>query len=191
MRQAPLFTDPALPEGLAYRDGVLSEREERELVRRLETLDFEPFQFHGYLGRRRVVAFGWRYDYAGHALRASPPIPDFLLPLRATVARLAELPEAGLQQVLVNEYASGAGIGWHRDRPMFEDIAAVSLLSACRLRFRRAEGRGWQRASLAVQPRSAYMLRGPARHVWQHSVPPVDSLRYSVTFRNFRPDAQP
>ena len=191
MRQAALFTDPALPEGLRYREELLTALQERELVQQIEVLGFEPFQFHGYLGKRRVVAFGWRYDYSGGALRAAPPIPDFLLALRATVARFAQLPETGLQQVLINEYASGAGVGWHRDRPMFEDVVAVSLLSACILRFRRAEGRGWQRASVAVQPRSAYMLRGPARHLWQHSVPPVDSLRYSVTFRNFRPDAQP
>jgi hypothetical protein len=32
----------------------------------------------------------------------------------------------------------------------------------------------------------AYLLRGSARWDWQHSIPPVDTLRYSITFRNLR-----
>ena len=85
----------------------------------------------------------------------------------------------------MTEYAPGAGIGWHRDKPMFEDVVAISLLAPCTLRFRRARAKGWERMSVAVAPRSADLLRGPARHVWEHSVPPLEALRYSITFRNF------
>ena len=91
----------------------------------------------------------------------------------------------GLQQILINEYALGAGIGWHRDKAMFEDVIAVSLASPSTLRLRRKDGADWERASQILRPRSAYLLRGPSRREWEHSVPPVSQLRYSVTFRNF------
>ena len=135
-----------------------------------------------------MVSFGWHYDYGEARLHESDAVPDFLLPLRDAAAAFAGVAAASLQQVLVTEYAPGAGIGWHRDRPMFEDIVAFSFLSPCILRFRRKHAAGWERASQAVRARSAYLLRGAARRHWQHSVPPVDRLRYSVTFRNFTPE---
>jgi alkylated DNA repair dioxygenase AlkB len=184
--QSELFAPaPCLPAGFAYRDDVISSDEERALLKRFEDLPFKPFEFHGYLGKRRVVSFGWRYDYSGRTLRDSNPIPPFLLPLRERAAAFAGVSPDGLQQILINEYAPGAGIGWHRDKPMFEDVVAISLLSPCVLRLRRRQGAGWERASQEIRPRSAYLLRGPSRREWEHSVPVVDQLRYSVTFRNF------
>jgi alkylated DNA repair dioxygenase AlkB len=183
MRQPELFA--TLPEGFAYREDLLSPADEAGLVRQIEALPFKPFEFHGHLGKRRVVSFGWRYDYSGRALRESTAPPGFLLPLREKAAAFAGVDADGLRQTLVTEYAPGAGIGWHRDKPMFEDVIAISLLAPCALRFRRARVKGWERASVAVAPRSAYLLRGPARRVWEHSVPPLQALRYSITFRNF------
>ena len=113
----------------------------------LEALPFKPFEFHGYLGKRRIVSFGWRYDYAGRALRASEPIPDFLEPLRQRAAAVAGLDVQHLQQALVTEYDTGVTIGWHRDKPMFEDVVALSFLSTCRLRLRRKHGARWERWS--------------------------------------------
>jgi alkylated DNA repair dioxygenase AlkB len=176
---------PALPAGFAYRDDLITPAEEQSLVERFAELPFAPFEFHGFLGKRRIVSFGWRYDYAGRALRRSDDIPDFLRRLRQKAAAFAGLDAAAMQHALVTEYAPGAGIGWHRDKPMFEDVVGVSFLATGVLRFRRAAGDGWQRQSQIVQPRSAYLLRGPARREWEHSLPPVDALRYSVTFRSF------
>jgi alkylated DNA repair dioxygenase AlkB len=177
----------AMPDGFRHGEELLSPEEEQAYAAAFAELPFQSFEFHGYLGKRRIVSFGFRYDYSGRALRESAGIPALLLPLREKAAAFAGVPEAGLQQALVTEYAPGAGIGWHRDKPMFEDVIAISFLSPCTLRFRKRDGAGWQRASLAVQPRSAYLLRGAARREWEHSVPPVDALRYSVTFRNFVP----
>jgi alkylated DNA repair dioxygenase AlkB len=176
---------PALPAGFAYRDDLITPAEEQSLVERFAELPFAPFEFHGFLGKRRIASFGWRYDYAGRALRRSDDIPDFLRRLRQKAAAFAGLDAAAMQHALVTEYAPGAGIGWHRDKPMFEDVVGVSFLATGVLRFRRAAGDGWQRQSQIVQPRSAYLLRGPARREWEHSLPPVDALRYSVTFRSF------
>jgi alkylated DNA repair dioxygenase AlkB len=180
-----------LPEGFAYAADLLSPDVEADLVKEIEGLPFKPFEFHGFLGNRRIVSFGWRYDYAGRALRRSEALPDFLMPLRQVAADFAGIPADRFQQVLITEYAPGAGIGWHRDKPMFEDVVAFSLLSPCTLRFRRKSGAAWDRRSQIAAPRSAYLLRGPARFEWEHSIPAVAALRYSITFRNFLAAAQP
>ena len=184
--QSNLFVvEPAVPEGFVYRDDVITAEEEQALIERFKELSFKPFEFHGFLGNRRVVSFGWRYDFSSAVLQPSNPIPHFLLSLREQAAIFANVPSSTLQQVLINEYAPGAGIGWHRDKAMFEDIIAISLGGSCTLRLRREQGGGWERAAKTVHPCSAYLLRGPVRREWEHSVPPVDRLRYSVTFRNF------
>ena len=175
-----------MPEGFVYRDEVISAEEERHFAERFSQLPFAPFEFHGFQGRRRVVSFGWRYDYAGRQIRPSAELPEFLLPLRERAAEVAGLAAGSLQQVLVTEYAPGAPIGWHRDKPEFQDVVAISFLAPCLLRFRRRLGDGWERRSLEVMPRSAYVLRGAARAAWEHSIPPLSALRYSVTFRSLR-----
>lgn len=173
------------PIGFSCRTDAFSSAEEHAWTRQLEALPFKPFEFRGYLGKRRIVSFGWRYDYAGRALRASVPMPVFLEPLRRRAAEIAGLDLQRLQQALVTKYDAGVTIGWHRDKPMFEDVVALSLLSACRLRLRRKQGARWERWSAEIAPRSVYRLSGPARHEWEHSIPPVEALRYSVTFRSF------
>ena len=183
-RQTDLFAEaPAGPEGLIYRPDLVSEAEETQLAVRIATLELKPFEFRGYQGLRRVKAFGWRYDYGARAVQAAVAIPDFLQPLRRRAAEMAGLDPDQLNQALVTEYAPGAGIGWHRDRPQFAEVVGISLLSPCVLRFRRPRGDGWERAALPVEPRSAYVLRGPARQEWEHSITPMERLRYSVTFR--------
>jgi alkylated DNA repair dioxygenase AlkB len=177
---------PKLPEGMTYAEDVILPAEERALVARLAELPLKEFEFQGYLGKRRVVSFGWHYDFNKARLNRTEDIPDFLLPLREAAAAFAGLQPADLQHALVTEYTPGAGIGWHRDRPNFADVVGVSLLATCSFRLRRKTGSTWQRASLAAAPRSAYLLRGPSRTEWEHSIPPVDTLRYSVTFRTLR-----
>lgn len=181
--QADLFA-PALPPGFAYREGFLTLEEERALVKRLADLPFSPFEFHGFIGKRRVISFGWRYDFNKASFRPTEPIPDFLLPVRDRAAAFAGLAPEGLPHLLLTEYAPGAAIGWHKDRSVFAEVVGVSLLSPCTFRFRRSSGSGWERLSLTAAPRSAYLLRGPSRTEWEHSIPPVDALRYSLTFRS-------
>jgi alkylated DNA repair dioxygenase AlkB len=184
MVEVDLFnTCVGLPEGLRYRAELLSPNEETELVQGFAGLPFREFEFQGFLGKRRVVSFGWRYDFNGGGLQKTEPIPAFLLPVREQVAALAELPAKSLAQVLVTEYRPGAAIGWHKDRSAFGDVVGVSLLSAAAFRMRCKSGRGWRRAVLKLEPRSAYLLRGSARTEWEHSIPAVEHLRYSITFR--------
>ncbi len=172
-----------LPEGLLYGSGLIDEAEESGLIEKLAPLPFRPFEFHGFVGRRRVVSFGWRYVFDGSGLEQAEPIPDFLHPLRDRAAAFAEVDPAALEHVLLNEYEAGAPIGWHRDRSAFGDVVGISLLSPARLRFRRRIGTRWERAAIMLEPRSAYLLTGPARTEWEHSIPPAEQLRYSITFR--------
>jgi alkylated DNA repair dioxygenase AlkB len=177
---------PSLPEGLEYRAELVSPDEEAELLKRFRELDFREYEFHGYIGKRRVVSFGLHYDTNESTVRNTEDIPGFLLTLRRKAADFAGLAPSELQQALVTEYTPGAAIGWHRDRPAYRDVIGVSFSSSCRFRFRRKRGSSWERAFLIVEPRSVYLLRGPARTEWQHSIPPAERLRYSVTFRSMR-----
>jgi alkylated DNA repair dioxygenase AlkB len=177
---------PLLPEGLEYRAELVSADEEAGLLGHFRELDFREYEFHGYLGKRRVVSFGLHYDTNENTVRRTEDIPGFLLTLRQMAADFARLAPSELQQALVTEYTPGAAIGWHRDRPVYRDVIGVSFGSSCRFRLRRKKGSGWERASLIVEPRSVYLLRGPARTEWQHSIPAAECLRYSVTFRSLR-----
>lgn len=177
---------PDLPEGMRLHAEILSVEEEAALLERFGTLPFEPFQFRGYEGRRRVVSFGWRYDFSQGRLGAAEPLPDFLLPLRDRAAAFLGVGAGRLEHALVTEYEAGAAIGWHKDRPEFGEVVGVSLGSPCLFRLRRRAGAGWERRSFSAQPRDAYTLQGPARSEWEHSIPAVGALRYSVTFRVLR-----
>jgi len=188
MKAAQLsFLDAApTPEGLAYRAGFLSAGEERALAERIALLPFRPFEFQGFLGKRETVSFGWSYRFDGSGLAPAEPIPDWLLPVRARAAAVAGLAPDALEHALLIRYGPGAALGWHRDRPVFDDVIGISLLSPAPLRFRRKQSDKWQRFTLTAEPRSLYLLRGPSRTEWEHSIPPVETLRCSITFRSMK-----
>jgi alkylated DNA repair dioxygenase AlkB len=190
--QLSLFEhEPELPEGFRYHPDLLDGKEEHTLIGKIERLPFKAFAFHGFTGKRRVVSFGWQYDFNHAKLREVTPIPAFFLPVREKAADLAGLAQQDLEHLLVTEYGPGAAIGWHKDRNIFADVIGISLLSPCTFRFRKKAGKSWQRASVVLAPRSAYLLRGLARHEWEHSIPGVDHRRYSLTFRNFCTEQSP
>ena len=171
------------PPGFRYHENFVSEEEETALAASLGQLDLRPFEFHGYLGNRRVASFGLKYDYSRRSVEPAGAMPAFLNELLLRVAEFAGSEAGAFQQVGVNEYRPGAAIGWHKDKPQFGIVVGVSLLAPAMMRFRRAEGSRWERISHELMPRSAYILSGAARAEWEHSIPPVSDLRYSITFR--------
>ena len=187
MAQLSFFDAAGLPEGLAYRPDFLSAAEEDALAGQIAALPFRPFEFQGFLGKRETVSFGWSYRFDGSGLAQAEPIPDWLLPIRARAAAFAGLAPDALEQALLIRYGEGAGLGWHRDRPVFDDVVGISLLAPAPLRFRRKAGSEMgalhaERWSRARSTRS----RGPARTEWEHSIPPVAALRYAITFRSMK-----
>lgn len=175
------------PEGFRYAPELMTPEDEVDLLARIKELPFREFEFHGYKGKRRTVSFGWQYDFSARELRQADDMPECLRELRLTAAQFAGVEPGDLQHVLVTEYGPGAGIGWHRDKAVFGIVVGISLLSPCIFRLRKPTGpRRWDRVSLIVEPRSGYILSGPVRDEWEHSIPSVNALRYSVTFRNIR-----
>ena len=186
--QADLFEEQSLsfPDGFHYAPNVVPADMQADLVRLIGQMPLKQFDFHGYEGKRRVASYGWKFDFETQRLFHADPIPDNLLPVRDVAARFADMQSDELQQVLVTEYAPGAPIGWHRDKAAFGRVVGLSLLSICTFRLRRRSGSKWERFSTSADPGSAYLLSGAARHEWEHSIPPVERLRYSVTFRELR-----
>lgn len=178
-----LLFDAPLIAGLDYREHFITAAEEAALLERLGSLDLAPFRFHGWLGNRKTHSFGWRYDFDDASFSPTEPLPEWLLPLRDRVAAFSGMSPSDFVHVLVARYDPGAGIGWHRDRPVFDRVAGVSLGTPARLRFRRRTAAGFDRTALDVAPRSAYLLSGEARHEWEHSIAPGHALRCSITFR--------
>jgi alkylated DNA repair dioxygenase AlkB len=185
-----------LPDGLLYRPDFVSPEEERALVAEIEKLEFSQVEMRGAIARRRTVHYGWSYGYYARRSEPGPPLPAFLLPLRARAAEWASIDEAAFVEALITEYPAAATIGWHRDAPMFGDvIAGISLLSSSRMKLRPyvspkdvKPGSPPRKTTheIDLAPRSAYLITGSARHDFEHSIPAVDSLRYSITFRTLR-----
>src|SRR5919112_3966220 len=174
------------PTGFRYIPSLLSEDQERELLQRVEGLQFDEVRMHGQVARRVVRHFGFQYAFESAAITPGPPIPDWLTEVRDHAAQLLDVSPAALAEVLVTYYPPGATIGWHRDAPVFGDVVGLSLGSACLLRFQRGQGEQRRVFEQFLEPRSAYVLAGPSRSAWQHSIPAVTEERYSITFRTLR-----
>lgn len=187
-----LLFEADLPPGFSHRDEFLTVDEEAHLVAAIGTVEFSAFEMRGVAARRRVAFFGSAYGAAD----VTPLMPDFLLPVRERLAGWAGVGAATFAMALINEYPPGAPIGWHRDAPQYEMVAGVSLLSACRMKLRpylrpaargaRPLGRRSATHEICLQPRSAYLMTGDARNSYEHHIPAVNALRYSITFRTLR-----
>jgi alkylated DNA repair dioxygenase AlkB len=190
-----LFT-PVLPDGFEYRDDFIAQAEERSVLGVIEPLPFAQVVMRGVVAKRRTAHFGWTDGYYSPRTEPGPPLPSFLVPVRARFAEWAGIDAERFVEALVTEYPSGASIGWHRDAPMFGDVVAgLSLGAACRMKFRPyvsppaihdADGPRRTTHEIELAPRSGYVMAGAARRQFEHSIPAVVALRYSITFRTLR-----
>jgi len=183
-QQFSLFPPEAIgPPGLRYYPEIITPSMEFHLIERIRGLPLQPCQFGAFEGKRRVASFGFKYDYGQQRLQEAEEVPEWLAAMIAKVEAYGG-PAAKIKQVLCTEYHAGVGIGWHRDKPHFDEVFGLSLGSACKFRFRRKSGGEWERFTLDAEPRSLYIMTGESRHVWEHSIPPVTEPRYSITFRS-------
>jgi alkylated DNA repair dioxygenase AlkB len=186
--------DVDVPEGFRYADDFITVDEEASLAEEIGRIEFSTFEMRGVVARRRVKFYGMSYDAGGPAV--APPLPAFLLPLRERVAAWTQVEPDAFAMALINEYRPGAPIGWHRDAPQYGIVAGVSLLSSCRMKLRpyvapkaHAATAGRKRIAtheIALERRSVYLMAGESRLGYEHHIPAVDALRYSLTFRTLR-----
>ena len=190
MAAAPHLFEHDLPPGFHYRHDFITETDERDLLAAIADVAFSEFEMRGVVARRRVAFFGQSYDRMTAA-----PLPAFLLPLRGTIAQWCGVDAEAFAMALINEYRPGSPIGWHRDAPQYDIVAGISLLSACRMKFRPylspaspapKSSRRSATSEIELARRSAYLMTQESRTAYEHHIPPVVELRYSVTFRTFR-----
>jgi alkylated DNA repair dioxygenase AlkB len=190
MAGSPGLFDHDVPHGFHYRENFVTEADERALLDGIAGVAFSDFEMRGVVARRRVAFFGQSYDRM-----AAAPLPAFLLPLRATIAEWAGVAAEAFAMALINEYRPGSPIGWHRDAPQYDIVAGISLLSECRMKFRpyRSPASPAPQSSrrsttheIVLKRRSAYLMTHESRTAYEHHIPPVAELRYSVTFRTLR-----
>jgi alkylated DNA repair dioxygenase AlkB len=181
--QTDLFERPRLA-GLKQAEAIVTPDEEQALIASIDAAGLSPFRFHGWHGKRLTASFGWTYDFETARFAPAAPIPAWLLPLRVKAAQFAGLNAQDLVQALLIRYDVGAGIGWHRDRPVFEHVIGISLGAPATMRFRRRRAGGFDRATAELTPRSIYHLSGEARHQWEHSIAEMPLTRWSITFRS-------
>lgn len=180
--------DLAVPsiDGFRYEPDFITQPEEAALIEAVHNLPFGSVVFRGVEARRRVVQFGWDYEFGSRTATPAEPVPGFVVPLQHRAGDLIGMPPERLEEVLVTEYQPGAGIGWHRDAPPFGVVVGVSLASPCRLRLRPRAGVAGTPVSIDLELRSVYVFAGAVRTDWEHSIPATKQLRYSITFRTMR-----
>jgi alkylated DNA repair dioxygenase AlkB len=185
MTQIDLFGASLLP-GLSAIDDFVTETEEAALVARIEAAELTPFRFQQWEGKRRTRSYGWHYDFKTGAFGRTAPLPEWLVPLADRAADAAGIARGSIAQALLISYGPGAGIGWHRDRPVFEHVIGISLGAPATMRFRRRARERFERFAFPLAPRGLYHLDGEARCEWEHSIVGVEEPRWSITLRTLR-----
>jgi alkylated DNA repair dioxygenase AlkB len=184
LNQGELFTAPPVVPGLVLVEQAVSEAEERALAAHIDAAPLAPFQFGQWEGKRLTVHYGSAYDFSRQRLDAAPPLPGWLVEVRGKLAPQVGRDPAAFAAALLIRYDPGAGIGWHRDRPQYDEVMGLSLSAPCVLRLRRRTDGGFERRSVELPPRSLYLLAGEVRRAWEHSIVPQDATRRSITLRS-------
>lgn len=172
---------PSIP-GLKRAYDILTPDEEAALIVLIETSGL-AYSAYDPGNRRSSASYGWKYDYATDSFAPCAPIPEGFRAIADKAAAFSGLAYGDFAECLLNRYEPGAVIQPHLDKPVWEQVIGVSLGVPTTMIFR--EPGSGEEQPIELLPRSIYMLAGDARHVWQHSLPPMQGTRYSITFRSF------
>ncbi|STY28846.1 Uncharacterised protein [Legionella wadsworthii] len=174
-----------LPPGFLYQSHFISKEEEAVLLNEITRLKWQKVELFGRIAKREVVHFGLDYTY--HNRKVSPTIglPEWSNFLISRVANYLQLSEKDIAELLITKYLINAGIGWHRDAPVFDKVVGISLLNPCVLRLRsRVDHKNQYKIELEAG--SCYLLSNEARWNWEHSIFPLKNPRYSMTLRTLK-----
>lgn len=178
--------------GLNYIDNFVSEEEEATLM---EHIDASPWDT---TLKRRTQHYGSKYSYTkGDVAQPAPPIPEWC---NFLMDRLMEqdIIQVRPDQLIINEYQPGQGIGPHVDSvASFADgIVSISLGSNIMMDFKHKTSS--ESEQLYLKKRSMLALHKEARYDWRHSIagkkndhyggpyPIVRKRRVSLTFRKIK-----
>ena len=181
--------DPVVPPGFTYIPELITEEEETSLYKEILKIDLHNLDFKGYTAKRKVASFGYDWNFEKQQLSKGKDIPKPFLSVLEKVAGHLSIKTEKFAELLITEYPVGSVINWHRDAPPFDQIAGISLLSDCIFRLRPHEKTKQVRGailSVPVQRRSLYVMQGAARQDWEHSIKPMEKVRYSITLRTLR-----
>jgi len=170
------------PAGLHYYSDFLSSFQEKDLIAHLDGLPWENVSLFGQVAKRRVIHFGLHYEYNKRTVQSTIPAPDFLKDVITRGAEILHQPFDAIAEILITEYTQYAGINWHRDAAVFKEIMGISLGSASMIYFRNRSDKKEQ-VKVKLEPGSVYVLKDSVRWDWEHRIPPVKTLRYSITLR--------
>lgn len=168
------------PEGLTYVPDFISEQQEKEFVEYIDKQSWDTSI------SRRTQHYGFRYHYGKKSI-SEEKVPDIPEIFDSVLDKLKTHFDGGKpNQMIINEYKPGQGIGAHIDHvgnfgPV---VASISLLSTTEMDFRYQE----QLYTQKLRPKSAVVLSGDARYKWSHAIKPknVNFRRISLTFRTIR-----
>lgn len=183
-------TSPAAPPGLKLAYEAITPAEERNLIALIEAAGLS-YPAYDPANRRSSASFGWKYDFGADRFAPCPPLPEGFRRIAETAAAFAGVRAEELVECLLNRYEPGAVIQPHLDKPVWEHVVGVSLGAATTMNFRKPlAGGGYDHADAVLPPRSMYLLAGPARHLFEHGLPPAEATRWSITFRSLSAEGQ-
>lgn len=174
--------------GFNFAAELIGPDEEAFLIERIEACC--PQAYQGDRGGLRAISYGWRYDLDDASFAPCEPMPAEFAAVRDAAARFAGIPPESIVQCLFNSYETGAEIPWHCDKSIWENVVGVSLGASATMRFRRQDVDGYRYAEAPLPRRSIYALTGRVRHQFDHSIPPVEGRRWSITFRTFSDEGE-
>ncbi len=123
------------PAGFAYVTDFISHAEETTLLNHIRLLNWQKVELFGKTAKRRVFHFGLNYTYETRQVEPTIPPPEFLHGLIHRSASYLNVAFTDIAEILITHYPIDAGIGWHRDSPVFDNIIGVSLGNNCEIRF--------------------------------------------------------
>lgn len=172
------------PHGLKLAYEVISPAEEAALIAQIEASGLTYYSYDAE-NPRSSTSYGWEYDFRNDTFLPCAPMPEAFRPIADMAAAFAGLAPGSFAECLLNRYEPGAIIQSHVDKPVWEHVIGISLGSAVTMQLRRETADGYEYAPVELLPRSMYLLSDDARHIWQHSLPPMAGTRWSITFRDF------
>lgn len=190
------------PKGLHLYENALTQNQSKKLYDFIDGQDWDDPKITRI--SREVQHYGYVYGYLhvrGKKCKTLPKAtrttPEVLICMAKALFNLNALSEYP-NQIIINKYVAGEGIGAHTDHlDCFGlDVASLSLGSEVKMTFRPVKGKaGGETIKLPLKVGSLLTFGEDARYKWTHSIEKTDTRkitkpRISITFRHVKMEYQ-